>query len=216
MLFLSRRLMGRTNTQPRQGPPRQPHWSHRDRRPGGGHRQHADPVRQGRCRLCHGAVGRPLDHAGEIQVSRWSCSLLWLVIAYFRHADTASGLVSPLGGACTLSSSLNPSDLRAPTAIAHLSPAAGVFGSCVVDSTKLEHPSHFVAFSVRGCLEMSRSLQQIAFGLSHLHGLGLGHGDVKPTNVLLFDDGNGGYVPKMCDFGMVRGEQRQTTRIKCS
>ena len=52
---------------------------------------------------------------------------------------------------------------------------------------------------------MSRCLQQVASGLSHMHELQICHGDVKAANILLFDDGEGGCVPKLCDFGMARG-----------
>lgn len=49
-------------------------------------------------------------------------------------------------------------------------------------------------------------MQQVANGLLHMHAQGIGHGDVKPENFLLFDDGEGWYVAKISDFGMARGE----------
>jgi len=46
---------------------------------------------------------------------------------------------------------------------------------------------------------------QAASGLRHVHELGIGHGDVKPENILLFDDKEGCCVAKLSDFGMSRG-----------
>ena len=43
---------------------------------------------------------------------------------------------------------------------------------------------------------------QICKGIFELHRLGILHGDIKPSNILLFDDGNGTLYPKICDFGI--------------
>lgn len=70
VLLLARRLMGwgGPNNQPRQGPPRQCHRCHLDRRPGGGHPTDAHPAPQGRLRLRGGASVRRLEHVGKAQV----------------------------------------------------------------------------------------------------------------------------------------------------
>ncbi|CAM9711217.1 unnamed protein product, partial [Ectocarpus fasciculatus] len=53
-------------------------------------------------------------------------------------------------------------------------------------------------------------LKQVTSGVRYMHKSGIGHGDLKPANILLFDDGDGGYVPKISDFGFSRalGEMR--------
>jgi serine/threonine protein kinase len=42
----------------------------------------------------------------------------------------------------------------------------------------------------------------IGRGLDYAHSKGVVHRDLKPENVLLADDGVGGHVPKICDFGL--------------
>lgn len=62
-----------------------------------------------------------------------------------------------------------------------------------------------------------RLLQHVSRGVKHMHALGIGHGDLKPANVLLFDDGGErGCVAKVCDFGMARGEQGFVVWCCCS
>ncbi|CAN0362623.1 unnamed protein product [Scytosiphon promiscuus] len=61
------------------------------------------------------------------------------------------------------------------------------------------------------CGFVCRCLGQIASGVRHVHEQGIGHGDIKPENILLFDDGQGGCDPKLCDFGMSRG-MKETSR----
>ncbi len=54
-------------------------------------------------------------------------------------------------------------------------------------------------------LRLSQALglaAQIGRGLDYAHGKGVVHRDLKPENVLLADDGHGGLVPKICDFGL--------------
>ena len=57
----------------------------------------------------------------------------------------------------------------------------------------------------------ARLLGQVASGVRHMHAQGFGHGDLKPENVLLFDEGKEGVVAKVADFGMARGEARRAT-----
>ncbi|CAN0280868.1 unnamed protein product [Ectocarpus sp. 12 AP-2014] len=40
-----------------------------------------------------------------------------------------------------------------------------------------------------------------------MHKAGIGHGDLKPANILLFDGGGGRFLPKISDFGFARGER---------
>lgn len=54
-------------------------------------------------------------------------------------------------------------------------------------------------------LRMSGALDlalQIGRGLDYAHGKGVVHRDLKPENVLLADRGSGGYLAKICDFGL--------------
>ena len=99
----------------------------------------------------------------------------------------------------------NPSDLHAPQ------DAGTVRGCSSASSTSQSLRSEQnVPFRrvrrVLGCLTKSRCLQQVSSGVGHMHELGIGHGDIKPANVLMYDNGQGGLWPKVCDFGMARGE----------
>ena len=54
-------------------------------------------------------------------------------------------------------------------------------------------------------LRLSQALDlavQVGRGLDYAHGKGVVHRDLKPENVLLSADGSGGYVAKICDFGL--------------
>lgn len=72
-------------------------------------------------------------------------------------------------------------------------------------------PSHFAVcvgfcgFVWKYMCVYGSCLQQVAAGVRHMHNHGIGHGDIKPENVLLVQDWTG-YVPKLCDFGMARGK----------
>ena len=48
---------------------------------------------------------------------------------------------------------------------------------------------------------LTRSLHHIATGLSQLHGDGVAHQDLKPSNVLVFEGGGSGDVSKVADLG---------------
>lgn len=49
-------------------------------------------------------------------------------------------------------------------------------------------------------------MQQVASGAQHMHKHGIGHGDIKPENVLMVPCDGGGSVPQLADFGTARGE----------
>ncbi|CAM9903767.1 unnamed protein product [Ectocarpus sp. 12 AP-2014] len=39
-------------------------------------------------------------------------------------------------------------------------------------------------------------LQQVAYGVRHMHKADIGQGDLKPANILLFDGGGGRFCPR--------------------
>ena len=53
--------------------------------------------------------------------------------------------------------------------------------------------------------EFALILNQILEGLAHAHGKGVVHRDLKPGNILLKKDGNGGLLVKISDFGLAQG-----------
>jgi serine/threonine protein kinase len=57
-----------------------------------------------------------------------------------------------------------------------------------------------------------RTVKQVAMGLTQLHGAGIAHQDVKPSNVLAFED-----VFKLADLGRasVRGEEGLYDNLRC-
>lgn len=50
-------------------------------------------------------------------------------------------------------------------------------------------------------------VQDVVSALDFLHDHGIIHCDVKAENILLQTNGNGGYTPKLTDFGGAMGEQ---------
>ncbi|CAM9185989.1 unnamed protein product [Laminaria digitata] len=53
--------------------------------------------------------------------------------------------------------------------------------------------------------ELLGCVGQVASGAEHMHGHGIGHGDIKPENVLMFKGKkNGEILPKLADFGTAR------------
>ena len=52
--------------------------------------------------------------------------------------------------------------------------------------------------------EVVRLAMDISSGLEAVHRLGVVHRDVKPSNVLLFDGGEGRDIPKLSDFGIAK------------
>lgn len=55
-------------------------------------------------------------------------------------------------------------------------------------------------------------MQGVAAGTEHIHKQGIGHGDIKPENVLMVPY-EGRHVPQLADFGMARGESAGTAGI---
>ena len=51
-------------------------------------------------------------------------------------------------------------------------------------------------------------VQDVVSGLEFLHEHGIVHCDVKAENILLQANGNGGYTPKLTDFGGAMGEEQ--------
>lgn len=57
------------------------------------------------------------------------------------------------------------------------------------------------AFSPEQALDVTR---QIALGLQVAHDMGVIHRDLKPQNIMLFEERSGGYQVKVLDFGMAK------------
>ena len=56
------------------------------------------------------------------------------------------------------------------------------------------------------CHDAVRIVRDLALALAEVHDHGIVHRDVKPANVLLAGDEASGWVPKLADFGLARGE----------
>ncbi|CAI9095170.1 OLC1v1031051C1 [Oldenlandia corymbosa var. corymbosa] len=56
--------------------------------------------------------------------------------------------------------------------------------------------------------EVRKRTRSILKGLSYIHGKGFAHCDIKPSNILLVDDGAGSNVAKIADFGLSKSVQK--------
>ncbi|MCC7079477.1 MAG: HDOD domain-containing protein [Burkholderiales bacterium] len=67
----------------------------------------------------------------------------------------------------------------------------------------------------QGALPVDRAvvlMSQILAGLAQVHASGLLHGDIKPANILIGNDG----VPRVADFGISRPARRAADEIACA
>src|ERR687884_321779 len=67
-------------------------------------------------------------------------------------------------------------------------------------ASRLRHPS---------CLRAIEAAAQICEGLAHAHGAGILHRDVKPSNVLLAEEGER-ISARLLDFGLARMQEAET------
>ena len=73
---------------------------------------------------------------------------------------------------------------------------------CESDAMKLLYDKADEVFASYGLELMVDLAQQILQGLCYIHGEGVTHLDLKPENVLLTKNEEGGWVAKLADFGM--------------
>jgi serine/threonine protein kinase len=73
---------------------------------------------------------------------------------------------------------------------------------CESDAMKLLYDKDDEVFASYGLELMVDLAQQILQGLCYIHGEGVTHLDLKPENVLLTKNEEGGWVAKLADFGM--------------
>ena len=73
---------------------------------------------------------------------------------------------------------------------------------CESDAMKLLYDKDDEVFASYGLELMVDLAQQILQGLCYIHGEGVTHLDLKPENVLLTKNDEGGWVAKLADFGM--------------
>jgi serine/threonine/tyrosine protein kinase RAD53 len=73
---------------------------------------------------------------------------------------------------------------------------------CESDAMKLLYDKDDEVFASYGLDLMVDLAQQILQGLCYIHGEGVTHLDLKPENVLLTKNDEGGWVAKLADFGM--------------
>ena len=76
-------------------------------------------------------------------------------------------------------------------------------------------PAPYAPYLFR-CWRCSRLIGDVAKGSLHMHGIGLVHKDIKPENVLIFDDETLGAHAKLVDFGFTRGEPLTIRRDTCT
>ena len=81
---------------------------------------------------------------------------------------------------------------------------------CESDAMKLLYDKADEVFASYGLELMVDLAQQILQGLCYIHGESVTHLDLKPENVLLTKNDEGGWVAKLADFGMAYVEDSAT------
>ena len=71
----------------------------------------------------------------------------------------------------------------------------------VMEATEIGNLKTFLGERTVGLEEQVGLCIDIATGVSALHDKGVIHGDIKPENILIFQNGPNSFVAKICDFG---------------